>query len=256
MAAAHHQQRPRAAAALLLVAVAALLLASAPPSGAQPLPSPAAAAPGPLGSGGIDPACMTSLLNMSDCLTYVTKGSTARRPDAPCCPELAGLVGSNPVCLCELLSGAADSYGIAVDYDRALALPGICRVATPPVSTCTGSPRSVHLPPFPVDAADCGGGFDLCVRALINRGSLMRIAAMGYHVHVGPAAAPMSGSPSPMSGMAPSGEGPVFPGTSPVASPPSSTSHAARRSSSAGGIHLAALAMLPLATAAAVSGML
>ncbi|PUZ65464.1 hypothetical protein GQ55_3G225100 [Panicum hallii var. hallii] len=217
MAAAHHQQRPRAAAALLLVAVAALLLASAPPSGAQPLPSPAAAAPGPSGSGGIDPACMTSLLNMSDCLTYVTKGSTARRPDAPCCPELAGLVGSNPVCLCELLSGAADSYGIAVDYDRALALPGICRVATPPVSTCT---------------------------------------AMGYHVHVGPAAAPMSGSPSPMSGMAPSGEGPVFPGTSPVASPPSSTSHAARRSSSACGIHLAALAMLLLAAAAAASGML
>ncbi|KAG2618488.1 hypothetical protein PVAP13_3NG079618, partial [Panicum virgatum] len=182
--------------ALLLVASAAalLLLASAAP-----------------GSGGtIDPACMTSLLNMSDCLGYVTKGSTARWPDAPCCPELTGLVGSNPVCLCELLSGAADSYGIAVDYDRALALPGICRVATPPVSTCT---------------------------------------AMGYHVRVGPAAAPMSGSPSPMSGMAPSGVGPLFPGTSPAASPPSSTSHAARRSSSGGGIHLTALAMLALAAA-------
>ncbi|XP_039800476.1 non-specific lipid transfer protein GPI-anchored 2-like [Panicum virgatum] len=158
---------------------------------------------------------MTSLLNMSDCLGYVTKGSTARWPDAPCCPELTGLVGSNPVCLCELLSGAADSYGIAVDYDRALALPGICRVATPPVSTCT---------------------------------------AMGYHVRVGPAAAPMSGSPSPMSGMAPSGVGPLFPGTSPAASPPSSTSHAARRSSSGGGIHLTALAMLALA--AATNGLL
>ncbi|KAG2626719.1 hypothetical protein PVAP13_3KG376462 [Panicum virgatum] len=158
-------------AALLLVAVA--LASSAPPSGAQQLPPAPAAAPSGSGGGTIDPACMTSLLNMSDCLSYVTKGSAARRPDAPCCPELAGLVGSNPVCLCELLSGAADSYGIAVDYARALALPGICRVATPPVSTCT---------------------------------------AMGYHVHVGPAAAPMSGSPSPMSGMAPSGEGPVFPG--------------------------------------------
>jgi hypothetical protein len=51
---------------------------------------------------------------------------------------VSGLVDSNPVCLCDLLSGAADSYGIAVDYARALALPGICRVATPPVSTCTG----------------------------------------------------------------------------------------------------------------------
>ncbi|RCV17176.1 hypothetical protein SETIT_3G198600v2 [Setaria italica] len=175
MAGTAHRQRPWAAAALVVaVAVAALLLAS--PGGAQPLaPSPAASAsasaPGP--AGGIDSSCMNSLLNMSDCLTYVTKGSAARRPDAPCCPELAGMVDSNPVCLCELLSGAADSYGIAVDYARALALPGICRVATPPVSTCT---------------------------------------AMGFHVRVGPAAAPVPGSPSPMSGMAPSGEGPQFPG--------------------------------------------
>jgi len=43
-------------------------------------------------------------------------------------------------------------------------------------------------------------------------------------------------------------------GTSPLASPPSSTSTAARRRSSAGS-HLVTLAMLPLA-AAAVSGML
>ncbi|CAL5095523.1 unnamed protein product [Urochloa decumbens] len=206
MAAAQHQRLPSAAAsALVVVAVAALL--ALPSSAAQPMP----AAPGPSG-GGIDSSCMTSLLNMSDCLTYVTKGSTAARPDAPCCPELAGMVGSNPVCLCELLSGAADSYGIAVDYARALALPGICRVATPPVSTCT---------------------------------------AMGYHVRVGPAAAPVPGSPSPTAGMAPSAEGPQFPGTSPMASPPSSTSHAARRFPA-----VTHLAVLPLAAAAAVSGMM
>lgn len=212
-------RRPCAVPALLLVAAVAtlVLLLLLSPSSAQPMPSSPAAAPGPAGGTGIDSACLNSLLNMSDCLPYVSQGSTARRPDAPCCPELAGLVGSNPVCLCELLSGAADSYGIAVDYGRALALPGVCRVATPPVSTCT---------------------------------------ALGYHVRVGPAAAPMSGSPSPMSGMSPSGEGPQFPGTSPTASPPSSTSTAARRSSA--GSHLVALAMLPLAAAAAavVSGML
>lgn len=134
-------RRPCAVPALLLVAATLVLLLLLSPSSAQPMPSPAAA-PGPAGGTGIDSACLNSLLNMSDCLPYVSQGSTARRPDAPCCPELAGLVGSNPVCLCELLSGAADSYGIAVDYGRALALPGVCRVATPPVSTCTGpSPR-------------------------------------------------------------------------------------------------------------------
>jgi hypothetical protein len=46
----------------------------------------------------------------------------------------------------------------------------------------------------------------------------------------------------------------ISPGTSPTASPPSSTSTAARRSSAGAGSHLVALAMLPLA--AAVSGML
>ncbi|WVZ99002.1 hypothetical protein U9M48_044365 [Paspalum notatum var. saurae] len=196
----------------LLVAASALVLASSSCAAAAALaPAPA---PGP--AGGIDSACMNSLLNMSDCLTYVTKGSTARRPDAPCCPELAGLVGSDPVCLCALLSGAADSYGIAVDYGRALALPGVCRVATPPVSTCT---------------------------------------ALGYHVRVGPAAAPMAASPSPMAGggVAPAAEGPQFPGTSPLASPPSPASRAARRSSAGG--HLVTLTMLPLA-AAAVSWMI
>ncbi|KAF8719424.1 hypothetical protein HU200_024137 [Digitaria exilis] len=211
MTAEHHHRRWAVAPVLVALITAALAVAQATPSSSSSSPT---AAPGPAG-GGIDQACMNSLLNMSDCLTYVTQGSTARRPDAPCCPELAGMVGSNPICLCELLSGAADSYGIAVDYGRALALPGICRVATPPVSTCT---------------------------------------AMGYHVRVGPAAAPMAGmAPSPMTGMAPSGERPQFPGTSPLASPPSSTNNAARRFSAGG--HLAALAMLPLA-AAAVSGMI
>ncbi|KAL6619035.1 hypothetical protein ACP70R_034174 [Stipagrostis hirtigluma subsp. patula] len=194
----------RCAAAVAFAAVSMVLAASTVSS-----QSPAAA-PGP--AGGIDSACLNSLLNMSDCLTYVEKGSTARRPEAPCCPELAGLVGSNPVCLCELLAGAADSYGIAVDYARALALPGICRVSTPPVSTC---------------------------------------AALGYKVHLGPAAAPMSGSPSPMSGLAPASEGPQFPGTSPSASPPKSANDAGRRFAAG---HLSGLTLLALA--AAISGML
>jgi hypothetical protein len=105
---------------------------------------------------------MNALLNMSDCLTFVEKGSTARLPEEPCCPELAGLVGSNPVCLCDLLAGAAGSYGIAIDYHRALTLPGICRVSTPPVSTCTGTHARVVLVSHPSRAA----------RALIHRGGL------------------------------------------------------------------------------------
>ncbi|KAM2507923.1 hypothetical protein FF1_030130 [Malus domestica] len=33
--------------------------------------------------------CYTSLLGLSDCLTYVEEGSNLTKPDKPCCPELA-----------------------------------------------------------------------------------------------------------------------------------------------------------------------
>jgi hypothetical protein len=96
-----------------------------------------AAAPGP--APGISDECLNSVFNMSDCLTYVTAGSTTRHPDKACCPELAGLLESHPVCLCQLLAGGAESYGVSVDYKRALALPGICRLTAPPVSACAGT---------------------------------------------------------------------------------------------------------------------
>ncbi|KAL6616267.1 hypothetical protein ACP70R_038537 [Stipagrostis hirtigluma subsp. patula] len=127
-------------------AFAAAALAVAMVFGMAAAQSPAAA-PGP--AAGISPECMNSVLNMSDCLTYVTAGSTARQPDKPCCPEFAGLLESNPVCLCQLLAGGAESYGVSVDYKRALALPGICRLTTPPVSACAafGVPIPMGLVP-------------------------------------------------------------------------------------------------------------
>ncbi|KAJ4972121.1 hypothetical protein NE237_005220 [Protea cynaroides] len=80
--------------------------------------------------------CTTALLNMSDCLTYVEDGSNLTKPDKPCCPELAGLVDTNPICLCELL-GNSSSFGIQVDNNRALGLPKVCRVSTPSASLCS-----------------------------------------------------------------------------------------------------------------------
>ncbi|KAJ3703105.1 hypothetical protein LUZ61_006810 [Rhynchospora tenuis] len=103
--------------------------------------------------------CVTALFNLTDCLTYVETGSNATKPDKPCCPELAGLIESNPICLCELLAGAAESYGISVDNERALALPKVCHVSTPPVSTCAvlGIPVSVGLSPAEAPGPSTGG---------------------------------------------------------------------------------------------------
>ncbi|KAF3330647.1 Non-specific lipid transfer protein GPI-anchored 2 [Carex littledalei] len=91
-------------------------------------------APSPASS--VSSECVTVLFNLTDCLTYVEAGSNTTKPDKPCCPELAGLIESNPICLCEMLAGAAESYGISVDNERALALPKICHISTPPLSTC------------------------------------------------------------------------------------------------------------------------
>jgi hypothetical protein len=50
---------------------------------------------------------------------------------------------SNPICLCEFLRGVVESYGISVDNEWALALPKICHISTPPLSTCVGNLQGV-----------------------------------------------------------------------------------------------------------------
>ncbi|XP_068339583.1 non-specific lipid transfer protein GPI-anchored 2-like [Pyrus communis] len=91
--------------------------------------------------------CDTTLLGLSDCLTYVAEGSNLTKPDKPCCPELAGLVKDNPVCLCYLLGNTSSSLSFQIDMNRALKLPTVCKVDTPPASTCAvlGIPVSAPI---------------------------------------------------------------------------------------------------------------
>ncbi|CAL0312955.1 unnamed protein product [Lupinus luteus] len=98
----------------------------------QSLAPESATAPSSDGVGG----CFTVLVNMSNCLTFVEDGSNLTKPEKGCCPELAGLVDSNPICLCELL-GKPDFVGVKLNLNKALKLPSLCHVSTPPVSTCS-----------------------------------------------------------------------------------------------------------------------
>ncbi|PRQ32735.1 putative bifunctional inhibitor/plant lipid transfer protein/seed storage helical [Rosa chinensis] len=94
-----------------------------------------AQAPGPAPEASVD--CSTQLLTLSDCLTYVEEGSNLTKPDKACCPELAALVKSTPQCLCYLLQkNSTSSYGIQIDMNKALDLPSVCKVETPPTSAC------------------------------------------------------------------------------------------------------------------------
>ncbi|KAI6669704.1 hypothetical protein NL676_004589 [Syzygium grande] len=127
-----------AARFVAFVVAASLLAASCEVSGQAPAPGPSA-------------DCISILVNMSDCLTYVETGSNVTVPDKACCPELAGMVENSPVCLCELI-GQNNSFGIDLDVNRALKLPSACDVVTPPLSLCAavGVPISSQGPAAPV----------------------------------------------------------------------------------------------------------
>ncbi|RWW65407.1 hypothetical protein BHE74_00027282 [Ensete ventricosum] len=128
-----------------------------------------AQAPAPTPSG-FD--CTQSYFNLSSCLSYVMPGSNDTVPDKDCCPEIAGLYDSQPICLCQLLSGGAENFGISIDNNRALKLPSICHIDSLQVSLCAGTKAA---PPPQSRAA--GGG---AVGRLSLAGLSCAIAVVGF----------------------------------------------------------------------------
>ncbi|XP_047939010.1 non-specific lipid transfer protein GPI-anchored 11-like [Salvia hispanica] len=137
------------------------LIIAATATAQSPAPAPTfPEAPGPAPE--LD--CFPYLLNLSDCLTFVEEGSNLTQPAGGCCPELGNLVDTQPICLCQLL-GDPSKVGIAVDLNRALKLPSLCNVSTPPVSLCAAigipvslSPSEAPSPAFtPTEGPSSGG---------------------------------------------------------------------------------------------------
>lgn len=83
--------------------------------------------------------CTNALITLSPCLNYITGNSS--KPDSGCCTQLSSVVKSKPECLCQVLNGGGSSFGIQINQTQAQALPGICNVKTPPLSTC----NSMHI---------------------------------------------------------------------------------------------------------------
>ncbi|KAJ7980012.1 Non-specific lipid-transfer protein-like protein family [Quillaja saponaria] len=79
-------------------------------------------------------SCTNVLISLSPCLNYITGNSSI--PSSGCCSQLAGVVRSQPECLCQVLNGGGSSLGININQTQALALPGACNVQTPPLSQC------------------------------------------------------------------------------------------------------------------------
>ncbi|XP_027361687.1 non-specific lipid-transfer protein-like protein At2g13820 isoform X2 [Abrus precatorius] len=82
-------------------------------------------------------SCTNVLVSMSPCLNYITGNSST--PSSGCCSQLASVVRSQPQCLCQVLSGGGSSLGMNINQTQALALPGACKVQTPPISQCNNA---------------------------------------------------------------------------------------------------------------------
>ena len=90
--------------------------------------------------------CSSLILNMADCLSYVTNGSTVTKPEGTCCTGLKTVLKADAECLCEAFKSSA-SLGVVLNVTKATALPAACKVSAPSASNC-GCKSLLHLSLF------------------------------------------------------------------------------------------------------------
>lgn len=88
-------------------------------------------------------SCTNVIVSLSPCLNYITGNSST--PSSGCCSQLASVVRSQPQCLCQVLGGGGSSMGININQTQALALPGACKVQTPPISQCNNNGKTTKM---------------------------------------------------------------------------------------------------------------
>ncbi|KAK7285318.1 hypothetical protein RJT34_20085 [Clitoria ternatea] len=107
-------------------------------------------------------SCTNVLLTLSPCLDYIT--GNAPTPSSACCSQLAFVVSSQPLCLCEVVNGGASSIAASLNINqtKALTLPAACNVQTPPISTCRSiSSSSAGVPVSNIPNSPSGIGSNI-----------------------------------------------------------------------------------------------
>ncbi|OVA14635.1 Plant lipid transfer protein/Par allergen [Macleaya cordata] len=79
--------------------------------------------------------CTTLIVNMVDCMSFVSNGSNTSKPEGGCCNGLKTVLKIDSGCLCEAFKNSAN-YGIAVNITKAMTLPSACRLKALPISNC------------------------------------------------------------------------------------------------------------------------
>ncbi|KAL8521079.1 hypothetical protein ACS0TY_011575 [Phlomoides rotata] len=79
--------------------------------------------------------CSTLVTNMVDCLSFVTAGGTAKKPEGTCCSGLKTVLKSDAGCLCEVFKNSAQ-LGVTLNVTKALTLPAACHLSAPSIGNC------------------------------------------------------------------------------------------------------------------------
>ncbi|KAL6531678.1 hypothetical protein OROMI_028041 [Orobanche minor] len=109
-------------------------VSAAPPSGKATAPAP---------------DCLSVVMGMSSCLSFVMAGSKTTEPESSCCAGLntvldtGGQIGAK--CLCESFNNRG-SVGIRMNVTKALYLPDACDIKFPTVANCTFGNASASAP--------------------------------------------------------------------------------------------------------------
>lgn len=117
---------------LALFALAVLSLDLSAVSAAHDAPAPA-----------VD--CSSLILNMADCLSFVSNDSTTTKPEGSCCTGLKTVLKADADCLCQAFKNSAQ-LGVVLNVTKALSLPAACKVSAPAASNCkckTNSSKSL-----------------------------------------------------------------------------------------------------------------
>lgn len=79
--------------------------------------------------------CSMVVMNMVDCLSFVTSGSTVGKPEGSCCSGLKSVLKTNAECLCEAFKNSAQ-FGVSLNVTKAMTLPTVCKISAPSVTNC------------------------------------------------------------------------------------------------------------------------
>ncbi|XP_010547663.1 PREDICTED: non-specific lipid-transfer protein-like protein At5g64080 isoform X2 [Tarenaya hassleriana] len=89
--------------------------------------------------------CSELILNMADCLPFVSSDSPAEKPEGTCCSGLKTVLNTKAECLCEGLKSSG-SFGITLNVTKALTLPAACKLHAPSITSCGSSAAPATAP--------------------------------------------------------------------------------------------------------------